>query len=686
MFNSIIAESKTSKKIPEQISQIITDLKPVAIKAAPGTGKTFISKLIHNHSSLKSGMFVEIDCAKLPRNQEGMVDNLGLIPISDYGTLLLDNAHLLSEQVYIKITQYLENGEKLISTNNTPWQFLSPNSWVRLIIASSEKIQLAELDIHNLKLLPLTQRRGDIPNLAAYFLEKYCQENGRNILKINQAVLRRLISYNYPRNIAELEDIIKRMVWMTPKEELVIPEKLLWYVESKKNAYRIDLLNQLPWLRKFFLSKWWPQGVWVLVMAVFIPVTISGFLGPQNPSESMILNFLWAWWWSFSLLLFPFVGRLWCSICPFMVTGEWIRKLSLWIWPRELLSWPTKWLNKWGGWLMWIGFLAIYLWEKLWDLPHTAYLSASLLLLITGGAVICSLIYEHRLWCRYLCPIGAMNGMFAKLSMTELRASEQVCGTQCDVFACRQGSDVSPVTFIEALPNEGQAIDACPLHSIPSKLMDNRDCVLCMGCVKGCPNRSVQLNLRFPGSDLWESHQPFWAEVALLLLLFGGVFMHYSDKFLGWFGVRDITLDSQHLLTAVPLISLLLTIPFVATYLTHRLTKQIDKEMPNYLTVIYAYLPMTLGFNLVYYISGVITEAGNILPVMARTFGLSGASLPSLTWNLEVATFLQEITLVLILLLSIYPLVKITKRPFIRLLPHLLLMVGFNLIFLNLIL
>ena len=71
--------------------------------------------------------------------------------------------------------------------------------------------------------------------------------------------------------------------------------------------------------------------------------------------------------------------------------------------------------------------LPLQVWEEVWDLPDTAYLSACLLLLITAGAMICSTIFERRLWCRHLCPIGGMNGMFAKLSMTELRASQGVC-------------------------------------------------------------------------------------------------------------------------------------------------------------------------------------------------------------------------------------------------------------------
>ncbi len=350
-----------------------------------------------------------------------------------------------------------------------------------------------------------------------------------------------------------------------------------------------------------------------------------------------------------------------------------------------MLPWPTKWLNKWGAWLLWAGFVAIYLWEKLWDLPHTPYLSASLLLIITAGAVIGSIIYERRLWCRYLCPIGGMNGMFAKLSMVELRSTQQVCGSQCSAFPCYKGSiDANPVNFADALPTEGQATEGCPLYSHPAQLKDNRDCVLCMTCLKACPNRSVQINLRFPGTDLLENHQGFWAEVALMLLLFGGVFMHYSYRILGWFGFGDILLDSEHLLTAIPVVTLLLITPFVATYFTHQIAKIIDQEMPDYLTVIYAYLPMTLGANLAYYIPSAITEAGKIMPVIARTFGYSGAGLPTLTWSMDVAAFLQGVTLLSILIFSIYPLVKITKCPLVSNLPHIFLMVGFIVVFFQL--
>lgn len=161
--------------------------------------------------------------------------------------------------------------------------------------------------------------------------------------------------------------------------------------------------------------------------------------------------------------------------------------------------------------------------------------------------------------------------------------------------------------------------------------------------------------------------------------------MHYSHSLVGWLGFGNVALDREHLFTAVPVVSLLLSIPFLATYLTHQLARQFDRELPDYLTIIYAYLPITLGFNLAYYIPAAIAEAGDILPVIARSFGFSGTGLPSLIWSMDVAAFVQGIVLLAVPGLSIYPLFKIPRRLLVSILPHCLLMVGFTVVLFGLI-
>jgi transcriptional regulator with AAA-type ATPase domain len=452
-------QSKVAQKLAQQAEAATQDLNAVVLQGAVGTGKTFLAGYIHFRSGLVHSPFAELDCAQLPRDAAGVVDSEalfgndagqpGLIELLERGTLLIDNVHLLPGNDRDRLITYLKTGR--LTRNRTAGQGTTTEtpgvSWARLILASPQKQVFAGVQTHLIKLSTLLQRKDDIPEFSQYFLEQFCQEQNRPLLHLNQGDLRRLISYAYPGNLGELAEILHRAVLMTPLDQTIIPEQVLWSVESAKNAFRVDLLNQFPWLRQFLLSPWWPQRLWIGMMILFIPVTIVGFVGPQTREANLLLNFFWAWWWPGYLFFFAFVSRVWCAVCPFMITGEWLRTLSLWIWPRQLRPWPTQWLNRWGAWFLFLGFVLIYLWEHLWDLPHRAYLSAWLLLIITAGAVLGSLIYERRLWCRYLCPIGGMNGMFAKLSMVEVRSAQQVCGSQCQTFGCYQRSGSKTPSF-----------------------------------------------------------------------------------------------------------------------------------------------------------------------------------------------------------------------------------------------
>lgn len=696
----ILGNSRASEKLKEQVEQAARELKPVVFQAQAGTGKTFVAGLIHSRSALATQPFAELDCAELPRTAEGRLDTdalfgrvgqrPGVLQLLERGTLLLDNVQVLGEGERARLIHYLKTG--FLLPNQDPGKTIDlateppqpVQSWVRLILAAPTSLELPGVEVFAIRLFPLPQRKSDIPEFASYFLNQFCREQNRPLLHLDQSDLRRLISYDYPGNLAELAEILHRAVIMTPGGQAVIPEQALWSVQSSKNAFRLDLLTHVPWLRRWLLSSWYPEGLWVIMMAIFVPVTVLGFTGPQSRDSSLTLNLFWAWWWPGYLFLFAFVGRLWCAVCPFMITAEGLRRISLWLFPRQQLPWPTPWLNRWGAWVLFTGFVAIYLWEQLWDLPHHAYLSAWLLVTIAAGAVVFSLLYERRLWCRYLCPIGGMNGLFAKLALVELRSTQQVCGSQCSTFGCYRGSQGTPVNFANPLPTEGQASAGCPLYSHPAQLQDNRDCMLCMTCLKTCPNRSAQLNLRFPASDLLDNHRGFWAEAALLLLLLGGVFMHHGDTILAWVG-WSAPIDAAHWSTSLPIALLLLSIPAALTAVTHAIARWLDPEQPDYLTVVYAYLPFALAANLAHYLPAAMTEAGQILPVLARTLGLNGATLPTLTWSLEVAQFLQGVTLFSAMVFSPYPLLRITRRSLVSNLPHLFLMLGLTIVLLRLI-
>jgi len=289
---------------------------------------------------------------------------------------------------------------------------------------------------------------------------------------------------------------------------------------------------------------------------------------------------------------------------------------------------------------------------------NTAYLSACLLLLITAGAMIFSAIFERRFWCRYLCPIGGINGLFAKLSMTELRAQQGICSATCTTYQCYKGGPQK---------GEGMETNGCPVYSHPAQLEDNKDCVLCMTCLKACPHRSVEFNLRPPGIELWTTHVPHGYEVALLFLLLGGVYLHHLTELQSWLGLQlDLSQFWQHLGLSLLALIIPAAIP-VTAYGLMQLMK-FGRKPKSFVELAYGYLPLVLGGNLAHYLRLGLGEGGQILPVTFATFGLNGEQLPVLIAHPAVIEFLQGATLIFSVLLTIILTQKIARQPFLAML------------------
>lgn len=513
---------------------------------------------------------------------------------------------------------------------------------------------------HVIKLSPLRVRKADIIAQVEYYLSLLCRSRGVPKPTITPEAIRRLQGYDFPGNLAELQALVERaVIQLNGSSELT--EEVFWATSPKSKRFRLNLLNGSPRLRQFLRSPWYPDRLnYGFTFGAFAIVVAMLMLGPQSRDQNVALNFFWAWWWLGILVAFPFVGRLWCSVCPFMIYGEVAQKLSLWLYPRKLLPWSRQEAERWGGWFMFGMFTLILLWEELWDLENTAYLSGCLLLLITAGAVTFSLLFERRFWCRYLCPIGGMNGLFAKLSMTELRAQQGICSASCTTYQCYKGGPEK---------GEGQATNGCPLYSHPAQLEDNRDCVLCMTCLKACPHRSVELNLRPPGIELWTTHTPAYAEVCLLFLLLGAVLLHRLPEIEAILG-RSLHLDQFGWHTGASVLALFM--PGAIALAAHQWIRFVNRTVKPrpFLELAYGYLPFVLGANIAHYLRLGLTEAGRVVPVTFATFGFGTAHLPIFVAHPAVIAFLQSVTLIAAFLLSVILTQKIARQSFWTLLPH----------------
>ncbi|MGL6344739.1 MAG: sigma 54-interacting transcriptional regulator, partial [Waterburya sp.] len=658
----VIGKSRYATRLRSQIKQAAETRESVLLFGEPGLEKDNLAALIHFGSATRREPIIKIDCAKLQTSGAELFGRSGgkpgLIASLQSGTLILNNIHLLPSELLPAIANLIKTKQYtpvVRPGGETP----QPETCQARIIAISEQtIPAIDSVIDNLiKVPPLRVRKADLEEQINYYLNLIGKNKCLQKTQITPEAIRNLQAYDFPNNLRELESILERALTQLQGCD-DITEEVVWQSQNKKKQYRLNLLNRYPKLRYFLRSDWYPDRInYGFTFVFFALIVLILFIAPQNRQENFALNMFWAWWWPLILIGFPFVGRLWCAVCPFMIYGEITQKLSLIWFPRQLKRWPRNAAEHWGDWFLFGLFALILLWEELWDLENTASLSACLLLLITAGAMIFSAIFERRFWCRYLCPIGGMNGLFAKLSMTELRAQQGTCSAECTTYQCYKGG---------AAKGEGQETNGCPLYSHPAQLTDNRDCVLCMTCLKACPHRSVEFNLRPPGIELWTTHTPRSYEVALLFLLLNVIFLHRLPEISTRLGLNlHLEQFGYHAVVSVIALSLPIIIPLLAQNVNELVGKFNHKYKPRkFIEVAYGYLPLVLAGNLAHYLRLGLTEGGRILPVTMATFGLDGNSLPILVAHPAVIAFLQGCSLIFGVLFSILLTQKIARQPF----------------------
>ena len=671
----VIGKSRYARRLRNQIKEAAKNRETAILFGEPGLEKDNLAALIHFGSDARRELIIKVDCAKIQVSGADLFGRakgqFGLLEAVGKGTVILNNIHQLPPELIPAIANLIKtNSYRPVAKEGDA---LAPQktSEARLILISEQKVPAIDSVVDNIiKVPPLRVRKRDIEEQIKYYINLISKTKCTNKPFITTEALRKLQAYDFPNNLRELETIVERA--LTQLESCKnITEEIVWQSQSKKKKYRFNLLNRYSQLRAFLRSNWYPDRVnYWFIFPFFAFIVAVLFIAPQNRQENFALNFFWAWWWPLVLIGFPFVGRIWCAFCPFMIYGEITQKLSLWLFPRQLKKWPRQTAEKYGGWFLFALFALILLWEELWNLENTAYLSAWLLLLITAGAMICSAIFERRFWCRYLCPIGGMNGMFAKLAVTELRAQQGTCSAECTTYQCYKGG---------AAKGEGMETNGCPLYSHPAQLEDNKDCVLCMTCLKACPHRSVEFNLRPPGIELWTSHTPKSYEVALLFLLLNVVFLHRLPDIAARFNLDwHLELFSEHGSIAISVLFLPVILPIIAHQVVKLLSRLNKQKAKTFIELSYGYLPLVLAGNLAHYLTLGLNEGGRILPVTLATFGIQNANLPVLVAHPAVISFLQGVTLTIGVLSAILLTQKIARKPIKVLLPQHLVTIAFS--------
>ena len=243
---SIITKSMSMKRILDTIESMIDSDVNMLLTGETGAGKNLIAKIIHFTSMRQDRPYLSINCATL--TEELLVSELfgyekgaftgavtakqGLVEIADTGTLFLDEISDLSPSLQAKLLKAIEDGE-FFRVGGTK----SIRVDVRFIAATNRHVKdmISEgkfredlyyrLNVMEIFIPPLRERREDIRPLSAYFLQKHIPKSNKKITGFSKEAMEILMKYSFPGNVRELENIIERAI-ILEKSTLITPESL----------------------------------------------------------------------------------------------------------------------------------------------------------------------------------------------------------------------------------------------------------------------------------------------------------------------------------------------------------------------------------------------------------------------------------------------------------------------------
>ena len=240
-LENIVGNSNKMRQVFEMIQRVAKSNATVLIRGESGTGKELVASAIHYNSKRAHKPFIRVNCAALPEtlveselfgHEKGAFTGatqakMGRFELAQRGTIFLDEIGDLSPNVQLKLLRVIQERE-FIRVGGTK----SMDVDVRIIAATHRDLEglLAtgafredlyyRLNVFPIYLPPLRERQPDIMLLAEHFLQKYSQENNKNIKRISAPAIDLLMQYHWPGNVRELENVIERALLVCDEDTI----------------------------------------------------------------------------------------------------------------------------------------------------------------------------------------------------------------------------------------------------------------------------------------------------------------------------------------------------------------------------------------------------------------------------------------------------------------------------------
>ena len=485
-FYGLWGGARTTAEVERKLEELAQSKGHLLITGERGTGRQMMAWYVHQRQSGKKAPFVVVDGQRFDQQWRDLIiesvehenssvfHNSNPFAIAEGGTLFISEINLISPHTQLKLAQVMnfqKNKCFVIGSLNA-----EPDDMGKIIIP-----ELRKCFAHTYEISPLRKRKRDIPILAQGILEKLAQKNHRNVPTLNHEAIQLLLSHHYHQgNVSELIQVIERAFYIADQDVIGL-EQIFIGPTSEQNGHTINLL---AWTKLETMLKKGTFIEWLrlAIATMFIALVLLLLFTPEIAVSTKIFALVWGLWWPALAIISPFLGRLWCTVCPFSSIMDFVQKRvhKNYAIPEVIIKYDYLWVS--------FLFLMIFWVEVITNMRFNPGYTAILLISIQVSAIFIAVLYPRHTWCRHFCPLGGFIGTASIGSMLEVRADATVCLNKCTTFECYVGKGNVP---------------GCPMSQHLPFLDNNIDCKLCFNCVRNCPNGSVQVNLRLAGREVW---------------------------------------------------------------------------------------------------------------------------------------------------------------------------------------
>jgi len=253
-FGMIVGSSPAMQYIYKMIQQVSKTKTNVLITGESGTGKELIARAIHKESGRRDEPFVAINCGGIPEtlmeselfgHKKGSFtgaaqDKSGLFQEAHRGTIFLDEIGELSLPIQVKLLRAVQ--EKTVRPVGGTEDIAVD---IRILSATNKQLEkeviagkfredlFYRLNVIEIKVPPLRERKADLRAMAQHFLEKYSKEMGKEISKLSSYALDLMLKYDFPGNVRELENLMERSVALSTTN-IILPDSLALSVHKRR--------------------------------------------------------------------------------------------------------------------------------------------------------------------------------------------------------------------------------------------------------------------------------------------------------------------------------------------------------------------------------------------------------------------------------------------------------------------